>query len=45
MKKIIFLFALLFSLVASAQDKPLTYAKVIQVEGKNQAEIFGGLRE
>lgn len=45
MRKIILLFALLISLVASAQDKPLTYAEVIQVEGKNQAEIFGGLRE
>lgn len=39
------LLVLLVSLVAAAQDKPLTYSEVIQVEGKNQAEIFGGLRE
>lgn len=45
MKKFILLFALLVSLVATAQDKPLTYSEVIQIEGKNQAEIFGGLRE
>lgn len=32
-------------LTVSAQDKPLTYAEVINVEGKNQSEIYGGLRE
>lgn len=45
MKKIFLLFAMLVSLVATAQVKPLTYSEVIPVEGKNQAEIFGGLRE
>ena len=39
------LFVFLVSLVANAQDKPLTYSEVIQADGKNQAEIFGGLRE
>lgn len=33
------------ALSAVAQEKPLTYAEVIQVEGKNQSEIFGGLRQ
>lgn len=45
MKKLITLLMLLVSLVAAAQDKPLAFSEVIQVEGKNQAEIFGGLRE
>lgn len=45
MKKIIMLLALLVSFAASAQEKALSFAEVIQVEGKNQAEIYGGLRE
>ncbi|WP_290452725.1 MULTISPECIES: DUF4468 domain-containing protein [Muribaculaceae] len=45
MKKIILLLALLVSLAATAQEKALTFFDVIQVEGKNQAEIYGGLRE
>lgn len=46
MKKIIALFVVLVaSLTAIAQDKPLSLSEVIQVEGKNQAQIYGGLRE
>lgn len=45
LKKFILLFALMVSLFGSAQDKPLSYSEVIQVEGKNQAEIYGGLRQ
>lgn len=45
MKKIILLLALLVSLAATAQDKALTFSEVIQVDGKKQAEIYGGLRE
>ncbi len=39
------LLVLFVSMIAAAQDKPLTFSEVIQVEGKNQAEIYGGLRE
>lgn len=45
MKKIIMLLALLVSLAATAQEKALTFSEVIQVEGKSQTEIYGGLRE
>ena len=45
LKKFILFFALMVSLFGSAQDKPLSYPEVIQVEGKNQAEIYGGLRQ
>ena len=45
MKKLLMFLVLLVSLVANAQDKPLSYSEVIQVEGKNQAQIFGGLKE
>lgn len=45
MKKIILLLTLFVSMMAAAQDKPLTFSEVIQVEGKSQAEIYGGLRE
>ena len=45
LKKFILFFALMVSLFGSAQDKPLSYSEVIQVEGKNQAEIYGGLRQ
>lgn len=46
MKKIITLFVVLVgSLSAIAQNKPLSLSEVIQVEGKNQAQIYGGLRE
>lgn len=36
---------LLVSLAATAQDHPLSFSEVIQVEGKTKAEIFGGLRQ
>ncbi|OKY84244.1 MAG: hypothetical protein BHV69_09450 [Bacteroidales bacterium 52_46] len=45
MKKIFLMLSLLISLIGTAQDKPLTYSEVIQVEGKTQSEIYGGLRE
>lgn len=45
MKRFFLLFTLIASLVAYAQDKPLSYSEVIPVDGKTQAEIFGGLRE
>lgn len=45
MKKLLMLLTLFVSMIAAAQDKPLTFSEVIQVEGKNQAEIYGGLRE
>lgn len=45
MKNFILILTLLVSIVASAQDEPLTYSEVIKVEGKKQAQIFGELRE
>ncbi len=46
MKKLISFFVLMIAaFTMTAQDKPLCYSEVIQVEGKNQSEIFGGLRE
>lgn len=45
MRKLIMLFAMLVTLMASAQSTPLSFSDVIQVEGKTKDEIYGGLRE
>lgn len=37
--------AMFISFVAVAQDKQLSFSEVIQVEGRNQAQIYGGLRQ
>lgn len=48
MRKILFVLVALFaSMATTAQEpaRPLTYAEVIQAEGKTKAEIFSSLRE
>ena len=45
MKKLILFLILFFSLCAQAQEKPLSFAEVIQAEGKSKEAIFSALRE
>ncbi len=45
MKKLLLLLAMVVAFSAYSQDRPLSFSEVIPVEGKTQAEIYGGLRE
>lgn len=45
MKKLFFLLFAILATTLNAQEKSLSYAEVIQAEGKNQSNIYSALRE